>query len=173
LYIEEIGEGIDNVLDIGNSYLGVKFPGFWGTSNKYFNINKTTKEWLPIATKVNLCNVLGKLHSNCNKEKIKLSSFSFLSIPVFVDDKNAYAVVRLVYPGYAKPIKEKYLTITSEDGGLSWVYDPRPIPGETCLDTSRGNNGEIIAYCNGRSADFYQSVDMGKTWQHVRQSIKF
>lgn len=177
--VGDFNEGIDNVLNVGEGYLGINYPGFFKTWTTYYRLAAGETVWEKVSTKVDLCKATGTELAACNKnspdhataQDSRSASFEFTSSPVFFNGKDAYAIVK--FTRQPKDIKGSYVPIASTDGGQSWFYSTKPLPGNDCIETIPEVHNSILVYCHGQSADFYESDDLGKTWRHVRQSIKF
>lgn len=176
--VGDFNKGIDNVLNVGDGYLGISYPGFFKTWTTYFRHGAGEADWATISTKVELCKAEGAVPAECKRNLDPVNGqasvevpFDFTSSPVFITGKDAYAIVK--FKRQVKEIKDDYVPISTTDGGKSWFHSTKPLPGNDCIETIPEVHNSILVYCHGQTADFYESKDMGKSWQHVRQSIKF
>lgn len=170
--ITSFNKSVDSIIDAGHTYLGIDVPGFWKSWSTYYLYNNESKDWSKISTKVQLCDHINHKHFKCEKNKNAGWSIDFLSVPIFFDQKNAYAIVKFDHESL-DGMDKKYIAIRSNDGGQTWTYQDTPIPNENCIETLPEIPNKIIVYCHGRSTDFYESNDYGKTWEHVREAVRF
>jgi photosystem II stability/assembly factor-like uncharacterized protein len=169
----DFNEGVDGVVKAGVGFIGIKKPNFFTLTPTYFRFDAATNDWVKIGTAVNVCRALGKENKFCKSAALTTPKFNFVGVPVFIDANRAYALAQLWHGGI-DGIDGEYIAIDTEDGGKTWTYNKKPLPnGKFCLDTISQVSDSILVFCNGVSADFYQSNDQGVSWQHVRESVKF
>lgn len=174
-YEAELAGKMDRITQAGNVNLGVKVAGFWSWTGKdgYFRYDSATGNWVEIKTSVNNCPGLTAKNTTCRvngKMLSRTSGFSFISTPVFVTAEKGYASVRSSLPGNGD--KDPFMVVTT-DGGKNWTKMGVEFPGKFCTDMVPEVTDRIMLYCAGVSGDFYESIDEGKTWKHVRQHQVF
>ncbi len=175
VYESEMAGKMDRITQAGNVSLGVKIAGFWSWTGKdgYFRYDSATSNWVEINTVVNNCPGLTAKNKACKvngKTLNRVSGFNFISTPVFVTAEKGYASVRLSLMG--NDDKNPFMVVTT-DGGKSWKKMDAGFPGKFCTDMVPEMTDRIMLYCAGVSGDFYESIDEGKTWKHVRQHQVF
>ncbi|WP_045856296.1 beta propeller repeat protein [Teredinibacter purpureus] len=176
---EEFGEGVDRVLDAGAIKLGIKEAGFWSWTGKdtYLRFDEAKRDWIKVITKIDRCPSLPSNSSHCRlggKTIVRNLSFNFLGIPVFTDNLNATAFVRLSTSTSGPEGDQPDLAILStKDGGATWRYVAEELPGKYCSNSIPEVKDVLLVSCNGLSSDFYESSDGGKSWDHVRQNANF
>lgn len=168
-YTTAVANNIDRIIPAGNVSLGVDVAGFWSWTGKdaYHRYDAESKQWIDIKTSVTNCPGVKASVKSCKingKTMRRTSGFDFISTPVFVSPLKGFASVRPTLVGERTP----YLAITS-DGGQSWMKLAAEYPGKYCTDMVPEVSDRIMLYCGGVSGDFYESLDEGKTWRHVRQ----
>lgn len=173
-YEAEMAGKMDRITQAGNVSLGVKVAGFWSWTGKdgYFRYDSATNSWAEIKTSVNNCTGVIAKNAKCKvngKVLSRTSGFNFISTPVFVTAEKGYASVR---PSLLVNQNEPYMVVT-DDGGKNWKKLSTEFPGKFCTDMVPEMTDRIMLYCAGVSGDFYESIDEGKTWKHVRQHQVF
>lgn len=174
-YEAEMAGKMDRITQAGNVNLGVKVAGFWSWTGKdgYFRYDSATNNWVEIRTVVNNCPSLIAKKTSCKingKTFSRTSGFNFISTPVFVTAEKGYASVRLSL--LVGDNKDPFMVVTT-DGGKNWKKMGAEFPGKFCTDMVPEMTDRIMLYCAGVSGDFYESLDEGKNWKHVRQHQVF
>ena len=59
------------------------------------------------------------------------------------------------------------------DGGTTWAKTEFSLPKDYCTTIISEFDEALLLSCNGASGDFYQSNDLGETWQQVRHQENF
>lgn len=174
-YESKMSGEMDGIINAGSTSLGVKKAGFWSWTGKdsYYRFDRQANNWTEIKTYLDQCPGLSEKSTKCllNGKKVsRKEHFNFLGIPVFVDLNKAYATVRtyVTFTGESKT----YLVRTL-DGGQYWQKLGAELPGKFCTDIVPEIHDRILLHCSGVSGDFYESLDEGKTWNHVRQHENF
>ena len=164
-----------NVIDLGAVKLAIKLPGFWSWSPKpdYF-LQTADGSWQEIVTSVRKCRD-GSFtkEATCVSEsgaefKSRKSGFNFKTVPWF---KNANEGVALV--SFWRSGKSETKMLATSDGGQSWQDTGFSTPEKYCSQFVHQITDRILLSCDGATGDFYESMDSGETWQHVRQHGNF
>ncbi|MEM8548264.1 MAG: hypothetical protein AAGF46_08900, partial [Pseudomonadota bacterium] len=103
----------------------------------------------------------------------KKSRFAFRSIPWFYTEDEGLAVVTFTDTDFwsgQTDVNVKILQTT--DGGQSWTDTGRNRPNEFC-STFVGEVPDRLLMSCSNTGDFYESTDLGETWEHVRQHESF
>lgn len=171
--------GIDSILDAGATELGIKRAGFWSWNGRdsYLRYDKEKSEWRDIETRIKRCQDGKDLISlsSCSsipQKKNSLLAFSFLSIPVYFNENEALAFVRISQLDKNKD-EPSVRILETQDGGDSWLLSDKKAPSKFCARTVPEVKDILLVNCEGVSSDFYASDDRGETWEHVRQHERF
>ncbi len=172
-YESKMAGEMDAIIKAGSTSLGVKRAGFWSWTGKdsYYRFDRSANSWAEMKTYIDNCPGLSE-KAKCMKNGKKINRkehFNFISIPVFVDLNKAYATVR----SYAAFSESKTYLVRTVDGGQFWQKLDAELPGKFCTDIVPEIHDRILLHCSGVSGDFYESLDEGKTWKHVRQHENF
>lgn len=166
---------MDRITQAGKVSLGVKVAGYWSwyTKDRYFRYDSANDDWVEIRTSVNNCLGLTGKNTTCKvngKTLQRTSSIEFVSIPVFVSGEKAYAMARVTL--LTADNRDPFIVVTT-DGGENWTKAGIELPGKFCTDMVPEITDRLMLYCAGVSGDFYESIDEGKSWKHVRQHQSF
>jgi len=174
---------IAKTFDAGVVKLGVELAGFWSLTGKptYYKKDINTGEWAKITTSINSCKAdykrSGKLCIAPDKKtqiKIQKDDFSFTSIPWYTSNTQATAIASFSdYNFWSGRRNNEVKIIKTNDGGQSWQKTDFELPSKFCTHLVSEVKDSMLLACKGVSADFYESVDQGKTWQQVREHENF
>lgn len=166
----------------GQSMLGIERPGFWSWSGKpkYSRFDASTNSWKPMNLFAYECEGEITLDTQCGQDErtgkriaSKKRSFTLRSAPWFTSDVDALAFVtfadRDIWSGTTD-----YSTklLSTADGGVTWSDSGRTSPSEYCGDIVSEVADRMVLGCV-TTGDFYESSDLGETWDHVRQHENF
>jgi hypothetical protein len=168
---------MDGIIHAGATNLGIKKAGFWSWTGKdgYYRFNSQANTWAEMKTYIDNCPDAGEKVTRCQVDGKRINrkeGFNFLTTPVFKDVNNAYVLVR-PYAAYGYSTEVKTYLLHTADGGNLWKKLDVELPGKFCTDIIPEINDRILLHCSGVSGDFYESIDEGKTWKHVRQHESF
>jgi len=179
----ESNTDIAKTFDAGVVKLGVEFAGFWSLTGKptYYKKDINTGEWSKIATSIKSCKEdykrAGKLCISPDKKtrvKIKSDDFSFTSIPWFTSNTQGTAIASFSdYNLWSGKRSNEIKIIKTNDGGKTWQKTDFELPNKFCTHLISEVKDSMLLSCKGISADFYESVDQGETWQQVREHENF
>lgn len=171
---------ISTIIDAGTIKLGIKEAGFWSFTgrDKYFKYIEDDNGWQEISTHMYKCN--GEITDNgsCFKNEIetpsKKASFNFRTTPWFRTDTSGIAIVSFSsHNSWSGERSSETKILSTNDGGLSWQLTDRKLPADYCATIVPEVTDRILISCNGASGDFYESLDEGESWEHVRQHENF
>lgn len=179
----ESDSNISKTFDAGAVKLGVEFAGFWSFTGKptYYKKDMNSDTWDEIVTSIKSCETdykrSGKICFSPDKKKqkkLKSDNFTFTSIPWFTSNTQGIAIASFSdYDFWSGKRSNEVKIIRTEDGGKSWKKTDFELPNEFCTNLISEVKDSLLLSCRGVSADFYESVDQGETWQHVREHENF
>ncbi|MDT0594529.1 WD40/YVTN/BNR-like repeat-containing protein [Glaciecola petra] len=180
--VEENDEEMDIILNAGMAELGIKLPGFWSWDGmpQYYTRANENATWQETATRIESCdsgkepNAKGYCVVNGKVYDPKRKSFSFISKPWFWNAQEGLAIVSFSDISFwsGERSQETKILLTS-DGGASWEESDLSLPNEYCVTIVTEIKDRILLSCDGASSDFYESTDLGESWQHIRQQQAF
>lgn len=172
-------DAVDVVL-AGAVTLQVVKPPFWSgtTEPSYYKLNAASGEWEEVSYVLYYENDSNKVHKMTHTVGVDTSyetkSFSFHAAPMFKDDLNGIAVVRLLknvnWDG-VRTYENKLLKTL--DGGITWDESGYDLPKPYCAELAPEVAYRLVLSCSGSTSDFYESLDDGASWIHVRQHENF
>ena len=65
------------------------------------------------------------------------------------------------------------VVMQTTDKGASWKVAEAELPNKYCSSLIGDIKDALIMSCNGATGDFYQSEDMGVSWELVREHQNF
>ncbi len=169
------------LITAGNVELKIKKPGLlsWDGITSYERFDQEQKEWVKLATHLYKCDGEYTDKKTCvGGNGIETTSlekpFSFQSLPWFKNDKEAFALANFSNTNFWTSVtKYESKVLKTADGGQTWTLFDQDLPGKFCSYLVSAISDTLLLGCNGVSGDFYESSDMGETWQHVRQHESF
>lgn len=169
---------MSNVLDAGAARIGIKRPGFWSWSGKtrYYRYDQSSADWQEMSTSLYYC---GDQEvppgTSCESGvKRKTKSFSLIAVPWFKNDQEAIAISSFSdYSFWSGQRSYETKLLASSDGGKSWTMTDKSLPEKYCNTLVPEVVDRMLVSCNGASGDFYESIDDGATWEHVREHQNF
>jgi|GEM_PF-978077 len=174
---------ISKTFDAGVVKLGVEFAGFWSLTGKptYYKKDINTSSWNKIVTSIKSCKkdykLSGKICVSPDKKtkvKVKNESFSFTSVPWFTSNTDGTAIVSFSdYNFWSGKRSNEIKIVKTNDGGKTWQKTGFELPNKFCTSLISEVKDSMLLSCKGVSADFYESVDQGETWQQVREHENF
>ncbi|MEM7765798.1 MAG: hypothetical protein AAF290_17180 [Pseudomonadota bacterium] len=166
----------------GKSKLGIQSPGFWSWSGLpvYSRYAASTDSWEEMNTFVYRCasgittsSTCGTNESSGNAILAKKTNFSFRSVPWFSSERDAIAVVTFTDRDFWTGETDYDVKILgTNDGGLTWTDTGHSLPNDLCASFVPEVGDRILLSCSS-TGDFYESTDMGASWEHVRQHENF
>ncbi|MFT5296056.1 MAG: hypothetical protein ACI9YH_002073 [Colwellia sp.] len=175
--------GISSIFDAGAVKLGIEYAGYWSLSGKstYYKKDLDTGIWDKVSTRIKSCATNYELSGNfClslnskAKVKAKNANFNFTSVPWFSSNTDATAIVSFSdYNFWSGKRNNEIKIVKTNDAGKSWRITDLELPNELCTRLISKVKDSILLSCNGVSSDFYESIDFGKSWQHVREHENF
>ena len=169
-------------LPAGASKIGIKEPGFWSWSGKptYSRYDSASDSWEEITTSVYRCGQELTTKETCGVSeksgaavKAKKSGFTFRSVPWFYSETEGLAIVTFTDRDFWSGATDYSVKILqTSDGGLSWTDTGRSLPNEFCSTFVAEVPDRLLISCSN-TGDFYESMDLGETWEHVRQHESF
>ncbi|TQV71169.1 hypothetical protein FKG94_19980 [Exilibacterium tricleocarpae] len=180
VYVPENKPDVAAVVQAGAIKLGIKLASFWSWSGRpsYLKYVESSGQWEEIATYVLRCGGEISADGNCavgdKTIRGKRRSFSLRTVPWFKNDRQAIAAVAFsnVNPWSGERSVDTKLLAT-EDGGKSWSDTGHSLPKPYCYSFVPEVTDRLMVSCNGSSGDFYESLDNGASWEHVRQHENF
>lgn len=173
---------MDVVVNAGAAQLGIKLPGFWSWTGQpsYFSRADKDQIWTQVSNKLLYCKNGTPVRKNgtCKEDdKVVYASkkdFSFISRPWFYNEREGLAITSFVDVSFwsGERSTETKILLT-EDAGQSWSESDLSLPQKYCSDIITEVKDRILLSCEGATSDFYESLDKGVTWQHVRQQQDF
>lgn len=179
---EAVDKDIDLVLPAGTKKLGIEYAGFWSWNGQPAYYLLDDNESREIETTVFGCmggKLTPKYRCSNGKKSLKKKSFSLSTVPVFLNDNEAYTVGRVsgsdkvLLDAYNIEDEEQPQILKTIDGGEHWIVTGNTTPKKYCTDLVPEVDDKLLIYCNGANGDFYESFDEGKTWQQVREQVNF
>lgn len=179
---DKVHKDIDMILPAGNKKLGIEYAGFWSWSGRPTYYVMDDNENRKIKTRAYGC-MEGDLTKNysctAGRKHLKDRQFYFSSVPVFINDKEAYVMGTV--SGTDKMLQKAFnvendvqvQVLKTIDGGIHWTPTGYLPPEKYCSDLVSEVADKLLLYCNGATGDFYESVDGGKTWNQVREQVNF
>lgn len=168
---------MSSVVDAGTIKLGIKQPGFWSWDGKpdFFRYVKESDQWEEIATHVLRCpDGTFTIEKECVVKKVtkrtRRAAFNFISRPWFKNDKEAVAIVNFSkFNAWTGKRTNNVKIVSTEDGGKSWQVTENKLPKDYCTRLIPELDDRLLVSCVGAVGDFYESLDYGKSWSHVRE----
>lgn len=175
---------ISRVFDAGTLKLGVEYAGFWSLTGRptYYKKDLVSGDWQKISTTIQNCKagykILGKycvaLSNEKTRTKINHDRFTLTSIPWFSSNNEATAIASFSdYNFWSGKRSNETKIIKTKDGGKTWTVTQLALPNEYCTSLISKVKDSMLLSCNGVSSDFYESIDNGETWQHVKEQENF
>ncbi|MEM7613076.1 MAG: hypothetical protein AAF270_15430 [Pseudomonadota bacterium] len=178
----EVMPEIVTSIPAGKSKLGIKSPGFWSWSGlpTYSRYAASTDSWEEVNAFVYRCdtdittsNTCGTNESTGKTITPKKTNFSFRSVPWFSSEQDAIAVVTFTDRDFwSGETNYDVKILSTNDGGLTWTDTGRSLPNDFCASFVPEVDDRILLSCSS-TGDFYESTDLGVTWDHVRQHEDF
>lgn len=171
---------IDVVIDLGRNKLGIEKAGFWSWSGKdrYFQFDSKQDDWVEIATFLYTCNGEPTTSSLCPENKVKPKSkkerFNLLSVPFFRTKQEAIAIVNFpASNSWTADNDHDPVMLVTSDGGNSWRATKNKLPKKFCTSLIHEVSDRLLLSCSGATGDFFESMDLGETWEQVRFQENF
>lgn len=167
------------IRNAGFTKVGVKETGFWSFSSvpDYFVYDTEKSDWVKMSTYVVSCQPEFKSVKNkgcvpregdpdegAKYEKPKLSTFSFVSLPWFKTAEDATAIAS---------VDGRRVVLQTKSKGKFWEIADGSLPNDYCSILVGDISENLILSCSGATGDFYESEDMGISWQLVREHQDF
>ena len=182
-----LGEGNRNeyssIVNAGATKLAVKEAGFWSWDGKpdYLKLDQDSGQWEEISTAIRSCpEGAHQVASHCELPgssqhyKLTVDRFTFASTPWFKSNDEVLAVGLFQEKSAETGKKEtKPRLIQSLNGGKVWAKTGHPLPAGFCGTLIPDVKDRLLLTCKGGSTDFYESLDNGASWQHVREHENF
>ena len=169
----------DAVSEAGAVKFGIQGPGLfnWSQSNSYFRENLDGGEWERVNVSIRSCrNWVEPGEDGLCPDGVgpRNRDFSLQSIPWFATPSDGVAVAYLKGINTSKDENASDVRlVVTEDGGASWRVTEQTVPERWCTRFVNHLPDRVLVSCNGISGDFYESQDMGVTWEHVREHQDF
>lgn len=175
------GQRVDLLVDAGEVTLGLKKQSIWALHNSRKLVKKDAESgrWEKINNWIDLCPSVKPVDSRyCmkdGKKRLRKRYFNLAQEPVFVSSLEGYAVVRIntSYKLSARPEDFELKFVKTEDGGTSWNQLDVALPSKYCASLVPQVTDRLLLSCNRVSGDFYESIDFGQNWTHVREHENF
>ncbi|QIL90076.1 hypothetical protein GNX18_10145 [Microbulbifer sp. SH-1] len=182
-----LGEGNEQqystVVNAGATQLAIKEAGFWSWDGKpdYLKLNKNNGQWEEISTSISGCppgtKIVGdscRAKGSKGRYQQKVDRFSFASTPWFKNNDEVLAIALFrEKSAESGETENKARLIHSVDGGKVWTKSEDPLPSEFCGTLIPDVKDRLLLTCKGSSMDFYESLDEGASWKHVREHENF
>lgn len=156
--------------------MGVKFAGFWSWDGQpdYMILDENQQQWVEISSKALNCDLTDGGECKAGALGSKKEGFSFASIPWFKTRQEGVALVVFSdFNFWTGSRTNKTKVVHTLDGGLSWKTIGSKLPNDYCRHFVPEVTDRLMLSCNGASGDFYESTDLGVTWQQVREHENF
>ena len=169
------------VVPAGKSKIGIKVPGFWSWSGRttYSRYVASTDSWEEMNTFAYRCEGELTTSPTCGKGKSgqpaasKKARFTFRSAPWFYSEKEALVFVTFTNRDFWSGETDYDVKLMeTSDGGLTWADTGRSRPNEYCATFVTEVSDRLLLSC-GNTGDFYESTDLGESWEHVREHESF
>ena len=103
----------------------------------------------------------------------KKTRFTFRSVPWFYSESEALAIVTFTDRDFwSGETNYDVKILQTADGGQTWTDTGRSRPNEFCASVVTEVADRLLLSC-GNTGDFYESTDLGESWEHVRQHENF
>lgn len=172
---------IKKTIQAGAVKIAIEEAGFWSMTGRptFYRVDPENQNLVVIASSIKSCKEgytqKGKLCIKGEARKnISSKAFSFVSLPWFKNQNEALSIVSFrSYNFWTSRSKTDYKIVKSNDSGISWQETELELPNEYCMNIITEVKERILLSCAGVSSDFYESLDFGETWQHVREHENF
>ncbi|WP_445359809.1 WD40/YVTN/BNR-like repeat-containing protein [Microbulbifer sp. EKSA005] len=161
---------LNAIVNAGAVQLGVEEAGFWSWTGKptYYKIDKNGNQD-KITTYIKECK-----ESKSSRNRCINRNFTFRSVPWFSTDNEAVAIVGFSQSNFSGRNRETETRIlTTTDGGKSWISTDNKPPTDYCTSIVPLVADRLLVSCDGANGDFYESTDLGASWNQVRQQDNF
>lgn len=177
---------ISSVRYAGSTMLGIKESNFW-QGERYYRYLAQDNDWVRLGMVGYECSdgSVGKkrkcveqsdsTHGDMKSHSAKKRFMEFVSVPKFFNDMEGVAVMSYWtrYPENDEDDKRRAKLFETSDGGQTWFTSKASLPSKYCTTLIPEHRGGLLMSCNGNSGDFYESMDKGITWEHVRKHSSF
>ncbi|GAA6146460.1 hypothetical protein [Thalassolituus maritimus] len=177
---------ISSVRYAGSTMLGIKESNFW-QGESYYRYSAQESDWIQLGTVGYECSdgSLGKKRKCVEQSDLTdggVKSYSarkrfmeFVSVPKFFNEMEGIAVMSYWtrYPENEEDDGRRVKLVETHDGGQTWFTSTASLPKKYCTTLIPEYRGGLLISCNGNSGDFYESLDKGITWNHVRKHSSF
>lgn len=168
---------IDITLTAGAVKLGVEQAGFWSWDGMptYSIYQPGSDTWTEISTKIKTCGGVPVTSEGCEAgKKVGKDSFRLGAIPWFATENEGIVFASFSdYDFWSGERSSETLILKTQDGGKTWTDTGFELPKDFCSTVIPEVKDLLLVACKGATGDFYQSADMGQTWEHVRQHENF
>lgn len=180
VYMPESKPDISAIVQAGAIKLGIRQAGFWSWTGRpsYLRYVESSGQWEEIATFVLRCDGQITHDRDCPQGdkavRSKRHSFSLRTVPWFKNELQAIAAVAFANVNiWTGERSSDTRLLSTDDGGKSWSDTGHSLPKPYCYSVVPQVVDRLMVSCNGASGDFYESLDNGASWQHVRQHENF
>ncbi len=165
------------IVNSGAIKIGIKKSGFWSWSGRttYRRYVNSSDSWEEIVTFVYKCKEVDVSYSeHCKSSENNKVYFNFLSLPWFQNDIEGIAVVSFSdYSFWSGKSTYETRILSTGDGGQSWTDTGKSLPMKFCSSIVPEVKELLLLSCDGATSDFYESLNNGTDWIHVRQHENF
>ena len=167
-------DGVDATFLSGKRLIGIKEPSLWSLNKrlKYMLYDDSTSSWVSLNNYIKCDSDLVEKRNNCftpdGKKSYRKKKLDFFSMPIFYSDQQAIVV------GSVLTQEEDSINLyESVDAGATWSLSEKELPNKYCSQLIPEFRDRLVLTCFGSTGDVYESLNYGKTWEHVREHETF